>query len=106
HDLAEMWISLEAARGLCYRAACTAVDGKYPRLMDVTAAKVFSNDVALKVTQKAMILHGGDGATMNFPIQRLWRDAMAGGPVAGGSPAVLRNMIASQILNRKLDQRK
>ncbi|MDO8672404.1 MAG: acyl-CoA dehydrogenase family protein, partial [Dehalococcoidia bacterium] len=50
HDLAEMWISLEAARGLCYRAACTAVGGKYPKLMDVTAAKVFSNEVALKVT--------------------------------------------------------
>ncbi len=103
-DLAEMATMIEAARGLTYSAACTAVDGKFPKLMETAYAKTFANATVQKVTQMAMILHGGDGTTTNFPIQRIWRDAMAGGTVAGGAPAILRNMIAGKLLNRKLDQ--
>ncbi|MDO8670681.1 MAG: acyl-CoA dehydrogenase family protein [Dehalococcoidia bacterium] len=104
-DLAEMATQIQAARCLVYRAASTAVDGRYPQLMDVTMAKLFASQVVTMVAQKAMILHGGDGTTMNFPIQRIWRGSQIY-PVAGGSPAILRNMIAGRMLNRKFDQHK
>ncbi|MBI2863505.1 MAG: acyl-CoA/acyl-ACP dehydrogenase [Chloroflexi bacterium] len=102
-DLAEIATLIEATRGLVYRAACTAIDGKYPLLIEATMAKLYASEVVRKVTEMAMTLHGGDGTTMDFPIQRLWRE----GPIAtvgGGSPAILRNMIARKLLNRRLDQ--
>jgi butyryl-CoA dehydrogenase len=43
-----------------------------------------------------MGLHGGDGVTMDFPIQRIHRDGVTA-MVAGGSPAILKNSIAAQI---------
>jgi butyryl-CoA dehydrogenase len=45
---------------------------------------------------KAMELHGGYGVTMEYPIQRIHRDAVTG-IVAGGAPAVLRNSIAASL---------
>ncbi|MDO8674028.1 MAG: acyl-CoA dehydrogenase family protein [Dehalococcoidia bacterium] len=72
-------------------------------MMETTMAKLYGAEMVTKVTQMAMILHGGDGTTMNFPIQRIWRDGMIS-PVAGGAPAILRNMIAGKLLNRRLSQ--
>ncbi len=102
-DLAEMWTQIEAARALTYHAASTAIEGRYPRFMDVTIAKLFANQMAMKVTQMAMLLQGGDGTTVAFPAQRLWRD-VAIAPVGGGVPPILRNMIAAQLLKKRLDQ--
>jgi butyryl-CoA dehydrogenase len=45
---------------------------------------------------KGILLHGGDGATKDFLIERVHRDAVTA-MVAGGSPPVLRNAIASQL---------
>jgi butyryl-CoA dehydrogenase len=49
-----------------------------------------------QVTMKGILLHGGDGATKDFLIERVHRDAVTA-MVAGGSPPVLRNAIASQL---------
>ena len=43
-----------------------------------------------------MKLHGGDGVTMDFPVQNVLRDAVTA-MVAGGAPAVLKNAIAAQL---------
>jgi butyryl-CoA dehydrogenase len=93
HTLADMWTSIEAHRLLCHRAAATAEDGRFPDPQLVTIAKLFGAVNGPQVTLKCLELHGGYGATLDYPIQRIHRDAISN-VVAGGAPAVLRNGIA------------
>ena len=55
---------------------------------------LFGSTMVPQITMKSMELHGGYGTTLDYPIQRLHRDAVSA-VVAGGAPAVLRNSIAS-----------
>lgn len=96
HSLVEMRLAIEAHRMLTFRAAATAVDGRYPLAEESSMAKLSGCLLAPDITLKAMILCGGDGTTMDFAAQRLHRDAMAA-LVAGGSPPVLKNAIAAQL---------
>jgi butyryl-CoA dehydrogenase len=94
HALADMWVQIEALRLLAYRAASSAIDGRFPRLADVTQAKLFGAMVGPQITLKALELHGGLGVTTDYAIQRIHRDAVTN-VVAGGAPAVLRTGVAS-----------
>jgi butyryl-CoA dehydrogenase len=96
HTLVEMRMAIDAHRMLTYRAAASAVDGRFPRADDSSMAKLSGCTMLPDVTLKAMILCGGDGTTLAHPAQRLHRDAMAA-LVAGGSPPVLKNAIAAQL---------
>jgi butyryl-CoA dehydrogenase len=96
HALVDMYVQIEAQRLLTYRAAVTSIDGAFPRLLEVSVSKLFGSIMLPNLTMNAMVLHGGDGVTMDFPIQRLHRDGVTA-MVAGGSPAVLKNSIAAQI---------
>jgi alkylation response protein AidB-like acyl-CoA dehydrogenase len=104
HSLADMWVQIEALRLLAYRAASSAIDGRFPQLADVTQAKLFGATVGPQISLKAMELHGGYGATTDFPIQRIHRDCVTS-VVAGGAPAVLRNGVAAGLFpDRKFPQ--
>jgi butyryl-CoA dehydrogenase len=94
HTLADMWTSIEAHRLLCLRAAATAAEGRFPDPQLVTIAKLFGATIGPQVTLKSLELHGGYGVTLDYPIQRIHRDAISN-VVAGGAPAVLRNGIAA-----------
>lgn len=96
HTLVEMRMAIEAHRGLLYRAALGAEDGRYPQLLEATMAKLSGCTMLPEVTKQAMILCGGDGTTLDFAAQRLHRDAMSA-LVAGGSPPVLMNALAAQM---------
>lgn len=97
HSLADMWITIEAIRALTYRAAATAIDGKYPRGLEVTVAKAFENATVPSLCQKALLMHGGDGFTVAYPISRILRDSLAL-PLGGGTLEMLKNMIAQWIV--------
>jgi butyryl-CoA dehydrogenase len=94
HDLADMWTQIEAHRLLTYRAAATADEGRFPDPQLVTIAKLFGATMGPQITLKSLELHGGYGVNMDYPIQRIHRDAISN-VVAGGAPAVLRNSIAA-----------
>jgi butyryl-CoA dehydrogenase len=96
HTLVDMWLAIEAHRLLTYKAATTAVEGRFPTLMDSTLAKLSGCEMLSEITLKAVLLSGGDGTTMDFPVQRLHRDAVAL-LVAGGSPPVIKNSIAASL---------
>jgi butyryl-CoA dehydrogenase len=100
HSLADMWVQIEALRLLAYRAASCAIDGRFPQLADVTQAKLFGATVGPQISLKAMELHGGYGATTDFPIQRIHRDCVTS-VVAGGAPAVLRNGVAAGLFPQR-----
>lgn len=96
HSLVEMRMAIDAHRMLTYRAAAGAKEGRYPDALESSMAKLSGCTMLPEVTLKAMILCGGDGTTMEHATQRLHRDSMAA-LVAGGSPPVLKNAIASQL---------
>lgn len=104
HSLADMAVQIEALRLMAYRAAATAIDGRFPRLAEVSQAKLFGATVGPQITLKAMELHGGYGATTDFSIQRLHRDCVTN-VAAGGAPALLRNGVAAGLFpNRRFPQ--
>lgn len=96
HTLVEMRMAIDAHRLLTYRAASTSIDGRFPNARESTFAKLSGCTMLPKVTHHAMVLCGGDGTTLDHAAQRLHRDAMAA-LVAGGSPPVLKNALATQL---------
>jgi alkylation response protein AidB-like acyl-CoA dehydrogenase len=104
HLIAEMWTQIASVRYLTQRAALTAADGKFPRALDVSVAKLHAADAARDVCWKAMQVLGGNGLVTGFPPERCFRDVIVSS-IAGGTIQVLKNTIASQLLGKRLDQR-
>jgi hypothetical protein len=73
--LADMATRLAAVRALV-REAARAVDESAPDADTLcNMAKVFASEEIMKVAQHAMELHGGNGAMLDFGIEKLFRDA-------------------------------
>ncbi|MEU7817630.1 acyl-CoA dehydrogenase family protein [Pseudonocardia sp. NPDC049154] len=104
HLIAEMWTQIESVRYLTQRAALTADQGKFPKALDVSVAKLHAADTARDVCWKAMQVLGGNGLVTGFPPERCFRDVIVSS-IAGGTIQVLKNTIASQLLGKRLDQR-
>jgi butyryl-CoA dehydrogenase len=96
HDLVDMYLAIESQRLLTWRAAATADQGVFPRVLEASLSKLNGSQMAPQVTLTATKLHGGDGVTVEFPVQTALRDAITA-LVAGGAPAVLKNSIAAQL---------
>ena len=73
--LADMAMQVEAARQLVYVAAAAAERGEKDLTFRSSAAKCFASDTAMKVTTDAVQIFGGAGYTMDFPVERMMRDA-------------------------------
>ena len=65
--------------------------------------KILASDMAIKVTNDALQIHGAMGYSRNLPIERMCRDARMF-TIGGGTAQVLRNLVAGKILSRKLPQ--
>jgi butyryl-CoA dehydrogenase len=91
-----MYLAIDVQRLLTWRAAATAEQGVFPRVLEATLSKLNGSQMAPQVTLTAVKLHGGDGVTKEFPVQTALRDAVTA-LVAGGAPAVLKNTIAAQL---------
>jgi alkylation response protein AidB-like acyl-CoA dehydrogenase len=102
--LADMLLEVESARLLRDRAASSAGTG-LPDPLQVSLAKCAANEMAKRVTDMAMQLHGGNGYTEEYGIERLHRDAH-GWAIAGGTPTMQRIRIVTELLGRKFDQRR
>ena len=73
--LADMAMSLEAARQMVYVAAAKSERGDADLSFFSAAAKCFASDMAMQVTTDAVQLLGGYGFTEDFPVERMMRDA-------------------------------
>src|ERR1700712_2718725 len=73
--LADMAMKVEASRQLVYAAAATAERGEPGMTFQSSAAKFFASDTAMSVTTDAVQLFGGAGYTMDYPVERMMRDA-------------------------------
>lgn len=98
--LADMSTQLEAARALIYKAA--DCDG-FPDVTEAAQAKLFASEMAIRVTNDALQLFGAAGYSRNNPLERMVRDARMF-TIGGGTAQILRTVVASRILDRKLPQ--
>ncbi len=94
--LADMSVGVEAARLLLRRAAFLRDQGR-SIVREAAEAKLFASEVAVRVTDEALQIHGAYGYATDFPIQRLFRDARAY-PISEGTSEIQRLIIARQLL--------
>jgi alkylation response protein AidB-like acyl-CoA dehydrogenase len=100
--LADMSIQLAAARALVHGAATNLVHS-FPDALAAAQAKVFTSEMAIKVTNDALQVFGAAGYSRNNPLERMVRDARMF-TIGGGTAQVLRTLIAGRILNMKTPQ--
>jgi alkylation response protein AidB-like acyl-CoA dehydrogenase len=72
--LAEMRMEIDAARLLAYRCAWHCGEGRLVQDL-VGMLKPYATEMAVRVTQKAVQIHGSWGLTPGYPVERLYRDA-------------------------------
>jgi len=95
-QIAQAATDVEAARLMVYNAA-RLEDAGEPYTMQAAMAKLFSSQVAERVTSLAVELFGGYGYTKEYPVEKFYRDAKIGTIYEGTSNMQL-NTIAKQLL--------
>ena len=99
--LADMYARTEAARLLVYRAAIEAQraprGGKGTELTKQAAAAImFASETATWVCDQGIQIHGGYGYCLEFPVQKLWRDAKLY-EIGAGTNEIRRLIIAREL---------
>jgi alkylation response protein AidB-like acyl-CoA dehydrogenase len=95
--LADMAMSIEAARQMVYVAAAKSERNDADLSFFGAAAKCLASDVAMQVTTDAVQLLGGYGYTSDFPVERMMRDAKIT-QIYEGTNQVQRLVMARQLL--------
>jgi alkylation response protein AidB-like acyl-CoA dehydrogenase len=93
--LADMKTQIEAARWLTYRAAWLKDQG-LPCSLEASYCKLFTTEMAKKVTQDGMQVMGGYGYMMDYDMQRYVRDALLG--TIGGGTNQIQQLIIGKLL--------
>jgi alkylation response protein AidB-like acyl-CoA dehydrogenase len=96
HQIARAAVELEAAKLTVYNAARLRDAGR-PFLTEAAICKVFSSEVAERVSSLAVNLLGGNGFVKEYPVEKFFRDAKIGQIYEGTSNLQLQT-IAKQIL--------
>ncbi len=103
--LADMYCLTEAARLLVYRAAGFADSpagkkgGKGTELDKLAASAIlFAAEAATKICADGVQIHGGYGYCLEYPIQKLWRDAKLY-EIGAGTSEIRRLIIARELLH-------
>ena len=94
--LAEMYRDIEAGRSLLYRACLTA--NPFPDPYDAAIAKMFVNEMAIRVTSEALQVHGGYGFCDDYPISRIYRGVRYG-TLGGGATEALKDLVGKKLVS-------
>jgi glutaryl-CoA dehydrogenase (non-decarboxylating) len=92
-QLADMYVEHEAARLLVYRAAWRKDQGQRNTLQ-VSMAKYFASEVAVRAANEAVKIFGSYGFSSEYPVERFYRDAKSYQIVEGTSN--IQKMIIGQ----------
>ena len=93
--LADMATESEAARLMTWHAATLKDEGQ-PFLRIASQAKLYSSEVAVRSTSKAIQIHGGYGYLKDSPVERFYRDAKLC-EIGEGTSEVQRMVIAREL---------
>ena len=94
--LADMATQIDAARLLTYRAAAMKNAGK-PTTKESSMAKLYASEVAVRVAEESVQIHGGYGYIKDYPAEKYWRDSKLC-TIGEGTSEIQRTVIARQIL--------
>ncbi len=97
--MADMAMKVEAARLMVYSAAARAERGEANLGFISAASKCMASDVAMEVTTDAVQLLGGAGYTMDFPVERMMRDAKIT-QIYEGTNQIQRVVMSRMLLGR------
>jgi alkylation response protein AidB-like acyl-CoA dehydrogenase len=97
--LADMATEVDAARLLTMRAAILKDRGETVTL-ESSMAKVYASEVAVRVGEEAVQIHGGYGYTTDYPVERAWRDAKLC-TIGEGTSEIQRMVIAREIMRAR-----
>jgi butyryl-CoA dehydrogenase len=96
--LADMATQIDAARLLVRKAAWKQdVGDRFS--MDSSMAKLFASEMATRVTHKAIQIHGGNGYSREYPVERMYRDARIT-EIYEGTSEIQRLIIAGWVLRQ------
>ena len=95
-QLSDMAMEIEAGRHLVYHAAWLSQHGK-PYGKEAAMAKLYCSELAMRVTTKAVQVHGGYGYTKDYPVERMMRDAKIC-EIGEGTSEIQRLVIGRHIL--------
>ena len=91
--IAEMATKLRAARLLSYSTSKLHELGNNVT-KEASMSKVFASKMAVEITSEAVQIHGGDGFTDDFSVERYFRDAKFF--MIGGSTSEIQNLIIAR----------
>ena len=94
--LADMATQIDAARLLTYRAAALKSQGK-TTTRESSMAKLYASEVAVRVAEESVQIHGGYGYIKDYPAEKYWRDSKLC-TIGEGTSEIQRTVIARQIL--------
>jgi butyryl-CoA dehydrogenase len=94
--LVEMLMQIEASRLVLYRA-CWKRDNGLPHTQDSSLAKLVASEAAMWITTKAIQVHGANGYSKEYPLERYFRDAKVT-EIYEGTSEIQRLTIARTIL--------
>ncbi|MBI4415504.1 MAG: acyl-CoA dehydrogenase family protein [Euryarchaeota archaeon] len=100
--IAESYMDIEAARFLTLRAAYLRDQG-VDNTLEVSLAKLFGAQMAMRVTDRAIQIHGGYGFSGDFDVERYFRDARVLG-LYEGTNEIQKLIIAERLLGPSRDR--
>lgn len=104
--IADMATQIEAGRLLVYSAALAkqryeAKECSFDEwTLAVSKAKLFNAEMCVKVAEEAVQIHGANGYTNEYPVERYWRDAKICG-IYEGTNEIQRLIIARHVLGKE-----
>ena len=98
--LADMATEVEAARLLVYQAAWLADQGDARFTKESSMAKLFAGEVAVRVANECVQIHGGYGFIKDYPAEKFYRDVKLC-TIGEGTSEIQKLVIARQLLGKK-----
>jgi len=98
--LADMATQVEAARLLVYQAAWLADQKDVRFTRESSMAKLFASEVAVRVANECVQVHGGYGFIKDYPAEKFYRDVKLC-TIGEGTSEIQRLVIARQLLGTK-----
>ena len=95
HTFADLATEIEAGRWLTYRAV-DLFNRKEEAVKEITMAKLYAGEMAIRVIDRCLQAHGGYGYAEEFPISRAWRDIRLI-TIGGGTSEIMKEIITKRL---------
>jgi len=97
--LCDSWMEIETTRWLVYRTAW-GMDQDEDFRLGYSATKILGSELACRVADRAIQIHGGLGYTTDLPFERIWRD-YRGAQIYEGATEIHKFIIARQLIEER-----